>query len=198
VAGIYQEPFYRMRLHSATRSRQHHLLCSLEEAKTAAVVYYVAATFHTEEDFNRHSAAGTIAAHSFYARPSEAGHFPDSKAHHFAYLPDGSQPHFFSQPRPLGTARDSNDFRHGLREALGERGRAGLTRARVLELSETLLRIADDDRRTRVQATVVREGLQARALAQSRDEHPIERLETLARTLLGCGLFIVTPSDSGR
>jgi hypothetical protein len=122
VMGLYNTSFYRMPLHSAARSRQHHLLCELEDARTGAVVYYVAPTFHRQDDFNRYSAAGLLAERSFYAAPSLAGHFTDGGEHHFAYLPDGSEPQFCSQPRPLGGRRDRQRFRDELRQAMeGER-----------------------------------------------------------------------------
>lgn len=80
---ISHPPFYRMKLHSRAKSRQHELLLNLEWR--CGNVFYAAPEFHTQNDLNQAYINRTVSQQSRFTAPREIGGFTDDEPHHIAF-----------------------------------------------------------------------------------------------------------------
>lgn len=93
--GIFSSPpLLRMYLRKRNKSRQHELLCSLDNGENE--VYYIAPYFFTQNELNLHYTYGRVIGNSYKIRPSAIGLLPDDDEHYIAIEPYSSFGFFLS------------------------------------------------------------------------------------------------------
>ena len=81
--GVLDVPYFRMHLRPARHSRQHALLCSLEESGES--VFYIAPEFHQPFELNKHYLSKTVVNNSAAFSPKDIGPLPDGKDHYVVF-----------------------------------------------------------------------------------------------------------------
>ena len=106
--GVLDPPFYRMYLRSRRYSNQHQLLLELENRGN--LVYYVAPSFHSQQEFNDNYRQQTIARKSIFVQPSQVGNINDDDTHCISFKSCSEQDYSFSPPTPIQQKIDFTNF----------------------------------------------------------------------------------------
>jgi hypothetical protein len=125
---------YRLHLRAPRHSHQHASLVELENK--GHLVYYVASHFHLPAQLNEAYLNKTVAAQSFWLRPS-AVTLPDDGEHHVSYV-SPSGPHCICSAKPFRLELDGSfdAFVGSARERFSRRPRG--------RLDDVLTRLSDD------------------------------------------------------
>jgi len=181
IDGIFQPPFYRMKVRPARHSDQHEMLLDLENAGNE--VYYSAPAFHTPDEFNEAYLLHQVKARSLWIRPSQIGPLPDGRDHHVAFLL-GSTPHFCSKPRPLKTSGNLEEFEHSIERSYKEKSSTSLERNVLEHTANFLSEIAEKRRDISFES-------KRDARVRLANRHPLERIAFYSQVFLDSQLFIV-------
>lgn len=114
--GDFGGSYYKMKIRSKTKSKQHKLLVQL--AKQGEDVRYIAPAFHTVDEFDYHYLNGRILGNSASFDVLEIGEIADNKAHCMTYTPWSDHGFFHSE----NNRRITRQFTHDGFPSLLQRG----------------------------------------------------------------------------
>lgn len=182
-SGRLPLPCYRMHLRPKRFSRQHELLCDLQDR--GEEVFYVAPAFHQPTELNIAYRNGQIRQRSLWLKPKDIGALPDSKDHHVSFrLP--ALWHLFSDPVEFKAPIDFEAFDEHMWRRVRAQSRT--------PLRELLPRIAENVSSVADMREYIEESEKA-ALREIMVDRPL--LSTIAHyasVILECRLLLIGPS----
>lgn len=98
-----QTPFYRFELRQTASSKQHEILCGLDDGSKQ--VYYAVPEFHEKSQLHHIFRSGAILENSAFFRPADMGLISDSGKHTVAFEPGSDWGYRCSKPKEVPLKR---------------------------------------------------------------------------------------------
>jgi hypothetical protein len=175
-------PYYRMHLRSARHSYQHEMLLDLENR--GELVFYVAPMFHLPEELNDAYLNRQVIQRSMFIKPSTIGVLPDAEEHYVVFN-DAQDLLVCSEPKKV--EKGSFGFGVFVKDSIHqiETGKRRTNRRDDMEeLSNQMIQIVEHSKEKGFW-----KGVDPRTLRSDRE--PLIQTAYLARTFLGCEMFVL-------
>lgn len=181
--GLFEPPFFRMRLRPMKHSQQHRLLLDLEQK--GRLVFYAVPHFHKPDELNNAYLNRQVIDRSVFFKPSQIGPLPDDDHHHVSFRA-GSPAYLCSEPRLLlEESKSRQTFDNELVDGLQQREVFSGTAQDVTKLAQELIEAVRVIAKPEISSEA---GHEIDQLAQ---RAPRLQIAYLARAFFGCEIVLV-------